>query len=345
MYTVSRIFSNKNHINENKILWVNRAKGIGILLVVLGHVLRGLNNAGIFVGSIFNNIDYAIYTFHMPLFFFLSGIFFLKSLKKRRLKSFLKDKINILLYLYILWSIIQFVIQLGLNKYTNGSVNVEDFIKIFYHPIGQMWFLYVLLMIFIVNAFIFSLLSEKYSLLILISLCILGVGLRIFSGESYHVINKFSSNFLFFQLGIFWSVFNLKNKIKPSYIGVLLLFIIAVFYLTIKNNLDNNLLDYDQQIAPAILGLTLTCLIAMVLKLNILNKLGELSLQIYLAHILFASGTRIILHKFFDITDLGFHIILGVFFGVFGPLVLVKLNKKFTRFNFLFENRLNNVTS
>lgn len=42
--------------------WIDACKGIGILLVVLGHVTDS--------GGLLNR---SIYLFHMPLFFFLSG--------------------------------------------------------------------------------------------------------------------------------------------------------------------------------------------------------------------------------------------------------------------------------
>lgn len=57
--------------------WIDKAKGIGIILVVYGHVARGIFNAGIPMNEkSFGIIDSVIYSFHMPLFFFLSGFFF-----------------------------------------------------------------------------------------------------------------------------------------------------------------------------------------------------------------------------------------------------------------------------
>lgn len=44
-------------------------KGIGIILVVFGHVNRGLYSAGIQLpGSFYQLTDSVIYSFHMPLF-------------------------------------------------------------------------------------------------------------------------------------------------------------------------------------------------------------------------------------------------------------------------------------
>lgn len=44
---------------------IDKIKGIGIIAVVLGHLL---------LGSVSDNfLRYVIYSFHMPLFFFISG--------------------------------------------------------------------------------------------------------------------------------------------------------------------------------------------------------------------------------------------------------------------------------
>ena len=48
---------------SNRILWIDAAKGIGLLCVILGHL-------GV------PYLSTLVYTFHMPLFFFLSGIVF-----------------------------------------------------------------------------------------------------------------------------------------------------------------------------------------------------------------------------------------------------------------------------
>ena len=44
--------------------WVNSAKGIGVVLVIIGHLLYSSN---------LPMINKFIYAFHMPLFFILSG--------------------------------------------------------------------------------------------------------------------------------------------------------------------------------------------------------------------------------------------------------------------------------
>jgi fucose 4-O-acetylase-like acetyltransferase len=67
---------------RERLHWVDYAKGIGIFLVVVGHVLRGLINSSILQPSaLLLFVDRWIYGFHMPLFFFISGLFVKRSLR------------------------------------------------------------------------------------------------------------------------------------------------------------------------------------------------------------------------------------------------------------------------
>lgn len=58
-------FVNIFYINPNRIDWIDVAKGIAILLVIIGHTVQ--------FGSATRNV---IFSFHMPLFFILSGYTF-----------------------------------------------------------------------------------------------------------------------------------------------------------------------------------------------------------------------------------------------------------------------------
>lgn len=71
---------------QKRVEWVDIAKGIGIILVIIGHcVMLG--------GHVHN----WIFSFHMPLFFILSGLF----LVKEELGGFIQKKIKTLLIPYI----------------------------------------------------------------------------------------------------------------------------------------------------------------------------------------------------------------------------------------------------
>lgn len=74
--------------------WIDIAKGIGILLVVFGHSIGYLDDAG----------NRFILSFHMPLFFFLSGLCARRS--NGEFVPFLKKKVRTLLVPQMLLGII-----------------------------------------------------------------------------------------------------------------------------------------------------------------------------------------------------------------------------------------------
>lgn len=87
-------------MNSKREIWLDYVKAIGIILVVAGHC------------NLPESIRNYIYLFHMPLFFFVSGYLFPKSINST--KEFLKKKAQRLLYPYfvcglliIIWNTIR----------------------------------------------------------------------------------------------------------------------------------------------------------------------------------------------------------------------------------------------
>ncbi len=66
---------------DGKIYWIDVCKGIGILFVVLGHIARGYDGAGIFpeYTRVLVTAGNFAYVFHMTLLFILSGYVFYRS--------------------------------------------------------------------------------------------------------------------------------------------------------------------------------------------------------------------------------------------------------------------------
>ena len=58
-------------------------RGIAIILIVYRHVLVGLQKGMIVVPEILVHANMIFYSFRMPLFFILSGIFISRSLAKK----------------------------------------------------------------------------------------------------------------------------------------------------------------------------------------------------------------------------------------------------------------------
>lgn len=123
--------------------WVDVARGLGIILVVYGHALRG--NYGPFDAASWQGVqDRLIYSFHMPLFFILAGLFLWGSIGKDR-RGFLAGRWEQIIYPYLLWSLITAAIKLQLARFVNSPIDWHEVWQIPFKPIEQYWFLYALL--------------------------------------------------------------------------------------------------------------------------------------------------------------------------------------------------------
>lgn len=91
-----------------RIVWIDILKGFAILLVIMGHVCQmRFPIAGKWLSDI-------IYSFHMPLFLFLSGLFARKAIEAaddRQIKSFAIRKARQLLVPFVVWMILWCVIK------------------------------------------------------------------------------------------------------------------------------------------------------------------------------------------------------------------------------------------
>ncbi|UOB58870.1 acyltransferase [Burkholderia pyrrocinia] len=126
------------------------ARGAGIMLVVYGHVLRGAASSGLVPAglpdTVFEWIDYVIYTFHMPLFFFLSGLHVCGSLRSAP-HRFIGAKVRTIVYPYLMWSVLQGGVQIAMASHgTNHPFTLADLLAIGWRPFAQFWFLYALML-------------------------------------------------------------------------------------------------------------------------------------------------------------------------------------------------------
>lgn len=81
--------------------WVDAAKGLCILLVVVGHAITELANHGYSTG-IWADVNFVLGPIRMPLFFLLSGLFAGKALSESWHKL-ANRRIWVMVWLYVLW--------------------------------------------------------------------------------------------------------------------------------------------------------------------------------------------------------------------------------------------------
>jgi fucose 4-O-acetylase-like acetyltransferase len=89
-----------------RVLWVDAAKGLAIALVVLAHVLGGVLARGwLDKSGPFEQVYRYIYLFHMPLFFMVSGFFFVEAARRSPIGA-LVSRTGATAWPYLLWDFI-----------------------------------------------------------------------------------------------------------------------------------------------------------------------------------------------------------------------------------------------
>jgi len=330
---------------ENRSHWIDYAKAIGIILVVYGHVARGLYKAGIEIPKEFYELaDSIVYSFHMPLFFFLSGVFFYSSFTKKGGVKLITSKIDTIVYPYIIWAITQGVIEAFLADYTNGSVTYAEVFSLLWSPRAQFWFLYALFIVFFLAAAIFSVVSKKSAIAVFLLSAITYVYPEIIPEGM--VFKFISSNFVFFMFGI---VFTLRLNAEQLS-SRMSLFLLACVFSTSQFIFHHTLgLNYtDKGIASLSLALISIFFIISLSAWGALRPhrlmtfIGTSSMAIYLMHILAGSGARVALLTFMGIDSPTIHLVAGCFIGIFVPLLaLIVINK--LKIPYIFSAPVSNI--
>lgn len=180
--------------------WVDYAKGLGIILVVYAHLLSSGFHAHLPIQEQFFLLsDSIVYSFHMPLFFFLAGLFVAKSYQKRGVREFLAAKVKFIAYPYLVWSFLQAGVELLFSKQSYRGVSIGDIMAIPYLPFSQFWFLYALILMF----FSYALLSQigRFASAAMISVASLLFFWPI--NTEVAALHGFSTGFVFFVSGVF----------------------------------------------------------------------------------------------------------------------------------------------
>jgi len=312
----------------DRIAWVDHARGIGILLVVYGHVMRGLYHASVPVSpSFFQYTDRLVYGFHMPLFFFLAGLFVEDSFEKKRRtagpgasawKGYVGDKVKTLAYPYFLWSLIEWTANFAAARYTNDAATLEELISIVYVPYHHFWFLYVLFL-----CYVFFLPVRKagkggiLAAAVLMHLC--------YPYVTVLCIKLLLRYFLYFAAGVVLKDFVSSFSVKASP-GRLALCAAGFYGLLAGLVLRDWGINPTMRVICAAAGIAATICFAAWLAprkdLLRLRLLGFLSMPVYLAHVLAASGTRILLQKVLHVQDAWIHFFAGMAAGVLLPVAL-----------------------
>lgn len=129
--------------------WVDVAKGMAILLVVLFHAVIFLNDVGL--AGPWNPVTGVLDSFRMPLFFLTAGLFAAKALALPFAELF-RNRIANLIWLYFLWSTIWALafLVIPIMRPEGDLTPVQQFLLLAVWPNASTWFVYALALFFAV---------------------------------------------------------------------------------------------------------------------------------------------------------------------------------------------------
>src|SRR3954453_13654279 len=130
--------------------WVDYAKGICIVMVVMMHSVLGVERAADQTGFMHVLVAFAK-PFRMPDFFLISGLF-LSVVIDRDWRTYLDRKVVHFVYFYLLWVTIQFGFKAPSFAAASGWAHVGMlYLESFIEPFGTLWFIYLLPVFFVIT--------------------------------------------------------------------------------------------------------------------------------------------------------------------------------------------------
>lgn len=268
---------------NKRIEWIDSAKFIGIFFVVFGHT------------TIPEPLKTYIYSFHMPFFFFLSGLFFNSSLD---FKGLLKSKAKSIVIPYFVFSFISYgywFLTRGLSQTNSGISPFEIFLSIFYGTASQnllicntpLWFFTCL---FMVNILFFLLAKNK-------NFKKITIGLLIFSVAGYldmilpHTklpwsIDAALTGVVFFGLGFLLKNFIFGEKFNniKTFLLIPVFFLLQILFSTLNGRIDmtSGLGNYFYFYAAALSGIFFWLIVAKKMQTNkIISFFGKNTMVIF----------------------------------------------------------------
>jgi fucose 4-O-acetylase-like acetyltransferase len=266
----------------------------------------------------------------MPLFFLLSGLNVNRSLSKGKI-CFIQEKLWLIAYPYILWSLIQGTVQIAFSSYINSPPTAIDLLSILWAPIGQFWFLYALFFCHML-ALAFG---SRRAILAVIALLIVAHFI-VYEPIVQTLTFRIEYMIPFYVLGVFLGTRMFKMSIKPKWLGLVCTVSAATYALAVSwGNIASHQTEYAVASVPACLaGIIGVIAVSQFIEhytksvAKCLAGIGTVSMTIYILHILAGAGTRVILTRL-GIGSVALDLTLGTIMGVALPILMHQVFKHY----------------
>jgi cytochrome c553 len=303
-----------------------------IVFFVYMQMQRAIYRSGIEVEhKFFHVFDSILNSFIIPLLFFIAGkTFIILSSDKNRKEIFYKA-IDLIIYPYLLWSLLQGFIQTQFNFLTDGNLTMLHVISnLLTIPLAHFEYLYATFFMVVIAIF---LLKERKTTLRLL-LLIFSAALCFFNSEVDNIFPLYliSQHLFFFVLG---AIVCEHNTLQPNKKNIAISSLALLIFLQWLFHSYYGLESYSTTIFSFLLSTASLFLLSNIANF-IANKdivwletLGRSAFIIFLAHLLLGSGVRVILQDALHINSFAIHLILDCFSALAGGLLLYIICKRF----------------
>jgi fucose 4-O-acetylase-like acetyltransferase len=312
------------------------ARGAAIIAIVLVHVTRGLHSAGQLDLSVQDLITRGVGLWCLTVFAFVGGTFVPRAVEKIGLGVYLRDRSARFVAVYLIWMAVQGALKWLAGGEVNHPTSLGQLLQI-WRPDGQLWYLPFLILVTAIFVPMRPWLTSRAPVVLGIATAISVV----FWGYDGGCIGLQGLGLVvFFVAGMalgtarVQAVLDRFSVTQAAVISVLTLAATAVLCIRTDAVVAN---EFWREHTPArtAIGFVLTVVGSAAILLfgqaarssSLLALCGRRSLDIYLAHIIMISGTRIVLLKL-GVHQIWLMVALSLLIGVGGSLALATLCRR-----------------
>jgi uncharacterized membrane protein YcfT len=331
---------------NNRLDWVDSAKGISIILVVMMYSVFNVGQDAEGVGLFHYVIGFAT-PFRMPEFFLISGLF-LDQVLGRTWRAYADRRVVHYLNFYAVWAVIHLVLKIGILSAAPGEAAV-DLLWAIVEPYGVLWFIYLLAAFSAVTKLAYDLKAPKWAV------WAFGAAFQMAHIQTgSYLVDQFCAYFVYFYSGYVLAprIFRLVETALANkgmavlglgtYAAINIALVFSPGFAVLPNEVQLGWAGFPGvRLMLAIAGALALCVTAGLITgfraTDWLRWLGEHSIVVYLVFVLPMSFIRIVLGKLGLIQDVTLSSFIVMTGSIAVSVALYLTVQKVGRGKFLFE--------
>lgn len=311
---------------KTKIIWISILQGWSMLLVVIGHIT---------LTNIFENpetpistgIERIIYGFHMPLFMFISGglFYYTKIRKDKKYGVTIRDKAKRLLAPFVFFTLATFALKYIFNPLMKRPVElsfrqiVDCILYPASNPLGEMWFIATLFIIFLFYP-IFKWTLQRNSYILCVWITLLLLNLIFPKNIELFCLSQVICYLIYFYSGMLLFKFEAYKYADKKYFFIASLVLFAFF----------NLFDFPV-VLLAFTGIIFSVALCLLLShywTRLFSSFRDYTFQIFLMGLFFQMGIRFLYAKLDNELLYWPLYVLSILLALYMPVLISKMIQK-----------------